>query len=103
MTEIEEEISDILAKDCRRKVYIEKGISFAADYIDMQKKGRTIFCSLGGEYLRDGKSFDPPLDYSIVNMQVVTEDLREILAPAYYGLIGEEEKKVNESRIGFRV
>ncbi len=72
-------------------VYGEKDITFKSSYACIEERSNGLYCSLEGEFLKDGQSFDPPLRYKIGDVGVTTRDLNQIITERYHGLKEEKE------------
>lgn len=71
--------------------FIDKHVTFKADYVHIREEENRLICSLEGEFLKDGESYDPPMSYSMINLGVTTRYPIFILAPVYYSLLDERE------------
>lgn len=72
-------------------VPIEDHVTFHAAFAEVFYQDNRIVCSLRGEFLKDGKCLEPPMPYSLTNIQVSTDNLEQILQPIYRSLLRERD------------
>ncbi len=72
-------------------VCIEERVTFHAEAVEFTYQQNQILCSLDGEFLKEGKQFNPPLPYSMMNIQVSTDNLEQILQPIYQSLLMDRD------------
>ncbi len=79
---------------CRKSVSIDDHVTFKGD-IEICNEGGQMICTLAGEFLRDGKGFDPPLMYSMEQVGVLSQYPEDILRPIYHYLLARRKLKSN--------
>ncbi len=72
---------------------IAKDVTFTVDFVEFNHKKNQLVCSLQGEFLYLGRSYDPPLPYSMVDVPVMTRYVPDILYPVYVDLIKDKRKE----------
>lgn len=80
------------------KITIDNHIEFKTEYLSIERKEYNFICSLSGEFIEDGSSFDPPMTYTMTNVKVLSSVPQMILTPIYISLkfqreSGELDKK----------
>ena len=71
--------------------FVEEDITFKSDYAQIEEKEGGLYCSLEGENLKNGESFDPPLRYSMADIGVTKRNLSRIIAENYQSIKLKEE------------
>ena len=71
--------------------FVEGGITFKSNYAQIEEKDGGLYCSLDGEYLQNGQSFDPPLQYKMSDVGVTKRNLSQIIAENYQSIKPQEE------------
>lgn len=71
--------------------FIDENVTFRADEIEVShEEGRGLVYILEGEFLKDGKPFDPPMPYSI-KRSIPIPYPAEVLKPIYDVLVQQRE------------
>ncbi|MBI4738133.1 hypothetical protein HY772_00975 [Candidatus Woesearchaeota archaeon] len=81
-----------MMKEYSKKISIDDRVAFRADWVEFRRDNGGLICSLEGEFLRDGESFDPPMPYYLSNIGVPSDNLLQILVPVYKDLMHERKK-----------
>lgn len=70
---------------------ITKNIEFLAEFLEIKQRDCRLVCSLCGEFVKDRKPFSPKMYYSMGEVRVTSQNLRDILLPLYESLVRERE------------
>jgi len=72
---------------------LDDHITFQANYVHIREKENRLLCSLEGEFLKDDKAFDPPMNYQMKDVGITSKDLAVILMPIYHLFKVQREAK----------
>ena len=71
--------------------FVEGEVTFQSEYAQIEEKEGGLYCSLEGQYLKNGEPFDPPLHYFMADVGVTKRNLSQIIAENYQHLKPKEE------------